>query len=339
MSKQPNIRWRKRDQDDLRKAVKNFNAKITRLERSRPELASVLPDRVSVKDLHGSIKSRKEFNSKMHKLRDFAKREISSGYDIHRKSTISWSDADEKALRSAVDKFNRKIDRVARSDPKTKNALPEKVTVGQYKRYINTRRDLRRELKSLTDFLEDGAEDIVEIPENDYNLKTTKWQKKQMEKRLPKINERRAEAKEKISNTPMTSRGEELGYTVGEFGMPKSDQVATNPMKAFTAKQTRHDLNARFRNMLRESSEMYWNSRYEVLKQTYINTLKENYNSEDIEDVIKAIEDMDFSDFYDVFQGDAGKFEFAYPNGSKGSQEEADYIGALKQTWIPGYKI
>ena len=51
MSKRYNIKWRQDDSERLTKAVKNFNAKITRLEKKNPENKNALPERVSAKQL------------------------------------------------------------------------------------------------------------------------------------------------------------------------------------------------------------------------------------------------------------------------------------------------
>lgn len=335
MSKQPNIRWRKRDNETLRKAVKNYNAKITRLERNKPDLSNVLPERITVKEMRGLIKTRKDFNAQIDKLKDFAKREIHSGYDIHREITIKWTDKETAALTSAIKEFNKKIDRLARKNPKIKNALPPKATVKQYKRIIGSKDALKREIKSLSSFLEDGAEDLTTIPISDYKLKITQWQKNEMETRGEVINVRREELRKEIDALEMTGpRGEELGYTVGEFGMPSADAAATAPMNIFTAKQTRSDLNAKFRNILREYQDDYWDSRYYILKQTYMNTLETQYNKNDIKDVLDSIEKMDFKVFYNKFKSSAGKFEFAYPDDNT---KAGDYLSALKSAWIPDY--
>ena len=63
-----NIRWNENQNAELRKAVKNFNAKITRLEKKHPEIKNALPEKVSVKAMKELIGTRKDLQ-----------REINSG--------------------------------------------------------------------------------------------------------------------------------------------------------------------------------------------------------------------------------------------------------------------
>jgi hypothetical protein len=245
---------------------------------------------------------------------------------------IRWRESDNDELRKAVKNFNAKITRLERNNPELKNALPERVSVRQMKELIDTRQDLNRELNSLRRFTKRGSEELVTIPDSDYNLKTTKWQKEEMSRRVGIINRKRKKRLDELSDIEMTSRGEKLGYTKGEFGMGKADEVALSPMNAFTPKMTRHDLNKKFSNIMKESQSTYWNAREQTLKATYVRTLTENFKESDIQDVIDAIDDMDFKEFYSTFQSEGGNFEFVY---SPDEEQYESYVTALKTTWIP----
>ena len=96
---------------------------------------------------------------------------------MSRKYNIRWSEADEAELKRVVKNFNAKLTRLANKDPQNKNALPERVSAAQLRDLIETRQDLNRELNALRRFSERGAEELVDVPDNDYNLKITKWQK------------------------------------------------------------------------------------------------------------------------------------------------------------------
>lgn len=332
MSKQPNIRWRKSDHERLNKAVKNFNAKIRRLENSKPELAGVLPMRESSRELKKGIQTRADYNRLISKLTDFAQKDIDNVYDIQRTRSIKWTNEENKSLASAVKRFNAKIDRLSEKNPQIKNALPEKATVRQYKKIISSRNDLKRELKSLHSFLEKGAEDLVDADGSYYNLKLTKWQKKEMLERLPTINEKRAERKDYLEGLEVTDRGKKTGYTKGDVGMGTADDTNLAPMNAFTPKMTRTDLQYKSRNILKESQDDYWKTREAVLKSTYIRTLRENYKEKDIRGVINAIEDMDLKTFYQTFQEEGGKFENAY---HPDDEQYQSYVEALRSIWTP----
>ena len=74
MSKISKIRWRDSDTAELKRAVKNFNAKITRLTKKSPELVPLLPDKLSVKDLKNNITTRADFSREINSLGRFTKR-------------------------------------------------------------------------------------------------------------------------------------------------------------------------------------------------------------------------------------------------------------------------
>lgn len=254
---------------------------------------------------------------------------------------IRWKQSDNDDLRKAVKNFNAKITRLEKKYPDQKNALPERMSVKQIKELVTSRKDLQRELRALRRFTTPGAEQLVDIPESDYNLKITKWQKDEMLSRLNRINKRRKERYDIIMDVEMTSRGEKLGYTVQQFresiGMGSVDRASTEPMNAFTKKQTRADLKAKFWSIMTESQLNYWNEREQIMKDTYIRTLLENFSSDDISDVVSAIEDMDFETFYKAFSADSGKWESLYPTKGGKNDNYEDYLTGLKATWIPNY--
>lgn len=74
MSKQHKIRWSKQDNYELTKAVRNFNAKVTRLSKKSPEIANILPEKVSVKDVKALIDTRQDLNREINMLKRFSRR-------------------------------------------------------------------------------------------------------------------------------------------------------------------------------------------------------------------------------------------------------------------------
>lgn len=74
MSRRHNIKWQKSDSQDLSKAVKNFNAKISRLEKKNPELKNALPEKVSVRQLKELINTRQDLKREINSLKRFSKK-------------------------------------------------------------------------------------------------------------------------------------------------------------------------------------------------------------------------------------------------------------------------
>lgn len=71
MSKQSKIRWQKTDTEELSRAVKNFNAKITRIEKKNPELKNALPERMSARQLKEMITTRQDLKRELNSLKRF----------------------------------------------------------------------------------------------------------------------------------------------------------------------------------------------------------------------------------------------------------------------------
>ncbi len=245
---------------------------------------------------------------------------------------IRWRDSDERELKRVVRNFNAKIDRLAKKDPQNANALPEKVRVGQLKELIDTRQDLKRELKSLQRFSKRGSEELVTIPDSQYNIKITQWQKQEMSIRAGLVTRKRKKRKNELEEIEVTSRGEKLGYTAGQFGMGRADEIALRPIKAFYRTMNRVDVNKRFKSLVKQSQSTYFNRADEQYRQNYIKSLIENYNSEDIEDVIKKIEDMNINDFISQVKAEDPNFEFNYPPDE---DEYEQYVNQIRAIWIP----
>lgn len=250
---------------------------------------------------------------------------------MSRKYNIRWREADEKELQRVVKNYNAKLSRLAKKGPDIKSALPERVSAAQLRDMIETRQDLNRELNALRRFSQKGAEELVEVPENDYNLKITKWQKEEINRRVAVINRTRKQRLEKMQGTEATQGGKRLGYSAAPM-MGKADMLSLSPVKGFTKYMNRADLKKRFTQLLKESQSGYWNERDERTRQNYLKGLRQTFNESDISDVIDEIESMDIKDFRRKFDSDAGKFETLYPN------DQDEYIAAvseLESIWMP----
>lgn len=269
-----------------------------------------------------------------------------------RRYNIRWSQSDEAELKRVVKNFNAKVSRVAAKDPKNKSALPEKVSAAQLREMIETRQDLNRELNALRRFSERGAEEIIELPDNDYNLRVTKWQKKEMTRLETIVNQKRRKQLERVANIELTDRGKSLGYTKGErdqidvaafdnpesyakgrVGMRKIEEVELYPVQAFTSSQNRRDLNARFAQLKKESVSTYWDKRNEIMRTNYLREIERNFPGEMVSEVVDKIRNMEFDEFRKVFEAeDQHKFQFNYPLNK---DDQTKYSNALRAIWIP----
>lgn len=254
---------------------------------------------------------------------------------------IRWSESDNKELARVVKNFNAKIDRLNKKDPSkmlnslpegmkvNKNALPEKVSVGQLKELIKTRQDLKRELNSLKRFSKKGAEKIELVPDTDYNLQVSNWQRKEMNRRVGIINKRRKERLDMIREVGVEGHD----FTLGQLGMGKQAENELKPTSSFYRTMSQTDLKWKWKSLRAEMQSSYFTEKDYRVKENYIKGLTDNYAEKDVKDVIKAIEKMDIKDFLDKFLSvDLNTFEWA--SGPPNQEDYNAYVNRLKSEWI-----
>lgn len=260
---------------------------------------------------------------------------------MSRKHKIRWQENDKQELARAVKNFNAKISRIEKKYPELKNALPEKMKVGELKDLINTRQDLKRELNSLKRFTdvknrislqEDGTLEGIEIY-GDYNIKITKWQKKEINRRIATINTRRKKRLEALEQKQVTSRGQQQGYTVGQIGVGSIQMNELSPMTGLTAGASEESVRRKFKSALIQSQSDFLTLSDYRAKSSYIKGLYRNFNADEIQDIIEAVENMPVEKWLDIFQSDAdAKFEGLYPGNR---EQELQYQTALRSVWLP----
>lgn len=245
---------------------------------------------------------------------------------------FTFSKEDNKELQKAVKNFNAKIDRLKKKNPGDAAALPEKVKVKEVKQLIKNKKDLQREVNSLKRFSERGAEKIVVLPDNKYNLKVTKWQKDDMKRRAKAVNRKRARRLEQIKDLDMTHRGEKTGYKKGEFGMSKAEEVELRPVNAFHYDQSRKDLKRKHKTLQKESTSEYWNIAEALMMENYKQALRENFRLDDVQSIIDEIDRIGFKEFYKIFSAEGANFEDLYYDDEEQYQA---YVTKLKSQWLP----
>ena len=249
-----------------------------------------------------------------------------------RKYNIRWSEADEAELKRVVKNFNANLSRVAKKDPKNANALPEKVSAAQLRDMIRSRQDLNRELNALRRFSKRGAEELVEVPDNYYNLKITRWQRTEMNRRGVIVNKNRERRRKEVEQMEATSRNEGLGYSVMAT-MSDEEKAALEPINVFTMFQNRADVNQKMRTLQKQSMVEYWQGRDEALRRGYIKAIEENLGTTAaVKEIVSYIEDMDITEFRRKFQQEQSKFELAYPGDQDKKNEN---ISMLQSIWMP----
>jgi hypothetical protein len=82
MPKQYNIRWSENDLNELKRSVKNFNAKVKRLEAKYKNSDVILPERMSVKELKKIVTTRRDLQRELKSLQSFTERGSEQIVDI-----------------------------------------------------------------------------------------------------------------------------------------------------------------------------------------------------------------------------------------------------------------
>lgn len=251
---------------------------------------------------------------------------------MSKKHSIRWNESDSAELARRVKNFNSKVRRLEKKFSETDVIIPERVSVKQLKDLIDTRQDLNRELKSLERFTVRGSETIITVPNTDNNIQLTKWQKDEMSRRASIVNRRRNARKKAIEEQELAQGGKSLGYSRGQIGMGRADELVYKPTKAFTKKMRREDVSRKMQQLQKESMSTYWHRRDLIMRESFIKALQMNFNDKDIKDVIDAIMEMPIEDFKDTLLSNPDDFSTAYPPSD---EEYEGFLNELKATWIP----
>lgn len=264
---------------------------------------------------------------------------------MSRQSNIKWRIQDERELAQVARDFNRKVNGLIKSNPDMKSVLPKfynpltqqlesEVTVSTLKSVIGSRNDYKRVIRMLKGFMKEGAEEVIDAPDNEYGTKTTKWQTQVMNRLANTSNRRKRERLDKIKDVEMRLGNEGLGYTIGErFGMGAASKVQLSPTKPFTPSQTSRDINFKLSSLLKQNKSNYYKEKDRELKENFIKEIKRNYGSKDAGDVIKSIQEMDNEEFVLKFEAHGDGMEMVYPPERGTSEYEAN-LEELKRYWM-----
>ena len=74
MSKRYSIRWNDNDLQEIKRLTKNFNAKVSRLEKKYVNEDVILPEKVSYKDIVNLVETRRDLNRELKSLQRFTQR-------------------------------------------------------------------------------------------------------------------------------------------------------------------------------------------------------------------------------------------------------------------------
>lgn len=172
---------------------------------------------------------------------------------------IKWRNTDEKALANTVRKFNAKRTRLLKQVPELEEFLPEKLSVREIKKTIKTRRDLKNELNSIERFMRKGAEKPIVTKEG---VKTTQYQKKELEIKVRAINLRRAAERKKAN----------VSTEKGTMGTIRANNL--QPKKVNFDKIRKEDWQKFIESVEKQSMDSYSQDKYDRYKENFIKGLE-----------------------------------------------------------------
>jgi len=113
LSKRNNIRWRDKDEKELQRIVKNYNAKIDRVKKREPEKSEFLPSKLSLKEERAKIKegSRQDFNREKKQLAKANTENLSQVSTNQKGLTLTKFEIDKAREMTRVVNIKRTIDR------------------------------------------------------------------------------------------------------------------------------------------------------------------------------------------------------------------------------------
>lgn len=170
------IRYDKKLENEINRTIKNFNQKISRLEKQERQL---LPKKISKKELKENVKNRRELRKELNKMRRFSKRGaekiIKIGSDVE--MTVYEYEEIKRRGRTMKSKLTKEINRM-----KT-----EKVKIGGREQattfakmgdqvFLNTveRRELlNKNLKNMNKKQIEQYKKLLEKSETNYKYKNT----------------------------------------------------------------------------------------------------------------------------------------------------------------------
>lgn len=181
---------------------------------------------------------------------------------MQKRYNIKWRDNDEKELAKAVRKFNAKRTRLIKQVPELEEFLPPKQSTKDIKKAVKTRRDFNNTLNSIERFMRKGAEKPIITKEG---VKTTAYEKKEIEIKVRAINQRRAAELKKAA--PSTEKGT-MG-TIRENNL-KPKQVNIDKIKKSDWEKFKESVE-------KQSRDSYFQDKYERYKENFMKGLENTF--------------------------------------------------------------
>ena len=221
---------------------------------------------------------------------------------------IRWRNEDITKLRNHVRKFNAKITREIKKNPKLKEFLPERLNVNELRDTITTRRDFNNLIKSVNRFMDKKATQIVTLGNG---VSITRWEKRELQYKRAAINNRKRKQRKIVGEVPTGRPG-----TLEQYDARDLKSITEVPKESFEGLRTR---------LLRESTQSYWDNKQQQMIANWTQGLFNAFGESKALEILKATEKLDRKELLELIQTrDDFSISFMYEDISV--QDKYEYL-------------
>lgn len=210
--------------------------------------------------------------------------------------SIRWRKSDIAELRTLVRKFNAKITRVSKKNPAVVEFLPERLNVKDIQEGITERKDFNNLKKSVSRFMQKGAENLVTMQNG---IVITQYQKKELEIQRNSINRKRAQARKEAGELQPGRMG-----TIEQWAnriLDKAEDIRRENWESYV------------KRLEKQSKEAYYVRRDETYLANWVQGLFSTFGDEWAFELLDATEDIDRKKLIDaIIENDALSLGFVY---------------------------
>lgn len=164
------IKWNKQDENKLKKAVNDFNRKITELQKEEKRL--YLPEKVKYSNLQQNITTRRELNRKLESLERFMKEGAEKVYINKAGAKITVWERGELQRESNIARRRLEQEKAALNIPKYGQAYSRVRMGSEREKEINKELENLKEIETKKGYDFKRRKEIIHaIGTSDYNMK------------------------------------------------------------------------------------------------------------------------------------------------------------------------
>ena len=250
---------------------------------------------------------------------------------------IPFRPIDDKNLRKAVNRYNRKLRRIQKKYENEDNVmLPDLLNVRSLKEDIKTRKDLNNQLKSIERFMKRGSEEL--LPPNEAGVVLTKYQRNEIRIGIIRSKANLRKQIEKLEEIRVDTDNPSLNFARYRF---KTDEISNLKTKMESLNNVNKRDKQGLRNLIQRigkySSQTRLHKQNIIYKENYIEALSKVFKyANGFDELIEKLEKIDPDEFYKMIAFDdiVSDIKYIYDEKSKGQEGDLDGLfEKISNTW------